>query len=250
MRMPDASKSPAKSVSGRVEHLFFSSPTFSAGVLEVRGDDNIRFAGKFMVQVGDQVTLHGQWATSKQWGSQLQVSSFEYDLPIDRKGLANYIARHPRIKGIGPAKARVLAEKFGAEFDQALQTQTVEMARAAHVGVPVIENLRDEWLRSRSFNLANTWLASFELTHHQISTLVKKYGNSVVALFKADPYLLIREVEGYGFKRVDKIARKMGTAKDQAAPSRRQCPSPGTAHRPCHGRIRPESCRPLHQPPR
>ena len=218
MRMPEASKSPATSVSGRVEHLFFSSPTFSAGVLEVRGDDNIRFAGKFMVQVGDQVTLHGQWATSKQWGSQLQVSSFEYDLPIDRKGLANYIARHPRIKGIGPAKARVLAEKFGAEFDQALQTQTVEMARAAHVGVPVIENLRDEWLRSRSFNLANTWLASFELTHHQISTLVKKYGNSVVALFKADPYLLIREVEGYGFKRVDKIARKMGTAKDH--PSR------------------------------
>jgi exodeoxyribonuclease V alpha subunit len=129
---------------------------------------------------------------------------------MDRKGLANYIARHPRIKGIGPAKARVLAEKLGAEFDQALQTQTVEMARAAHVGVPVIENLRDEWLRSRSFNLATTLLASFELTHHQISALVKKYGNSVVAVFKADPYMLIREVEGYGFKRVDKIARKRG----------------------------------------
>jgi len=205
------------SVSGRVDHLFFSSPTFSAGVLAVPRDNSVRFAGKFMVQEGDQVTLRGAWANSK-FGMQLQASSFEYDLPADRKGLALYIARHPRIKGIGPAKARVIAEKFGDDFDHALQEQVEEMARAAHVGVPVIENLRDEWFRTRSFNVANTWLASFELTHHQISTLVKKYGNSVVAVFKEDPYRLIREVDGYGFKKVDKIARKMGTPKDH--PSR------------------------------
>lgn len=221
MRRPEANGAARKvSVSGRVEHLFHSIPTFSAGVLAVPPDDSIRFAGKFMVQEGDQVTLHGTWTNSKQWGLQLQVSSFEYDLPVDRTGLANYIDRHPRIKGIGPAKARVIAERFGDDFDSALQERTEEMARAAHVGLPVIENLRDEWLSTRSFNLANTWLASFELTHHQISTLVKKYGNSVVAVFKRDPYLLIREVAGYGFKRVDKIARKMGTPKEH--PSRVQ----------------------------
>jgi exodeoxyribonuclease V alpha subunit len=218
MLNPDAKQTPKiVSVSGRVGHLYFSSPTFSAGWLVVPGDDSIRFAGKFMVQEGDQVTFKGEWTDSK-FGPQLQVSGFEYDLPVDRAGLANYIARHPRIKGIGPAKARTIAEKFGDDFDRGLDERTEEMARVAHVGVPVIEKLRDEWFRTRSFNVANTWLASFELTHHQISTLVKKYGNSVVAVFKEDPYRLIREIDGYGFKKVDKIARKMGTPKDH--PSR------------------------------
>jgi exodeoxyribonuclease V alpha subunit len=217
MLRPDHKQNPAVEVSGRVDHLFFSSPSFSAGVLHVPGDDSVRFAGKFMVQEGDQVVLRGEWTNSK-FGMQLQATGFEYDLPVDRQGLANYIARHPRIKGIGPAKARVIAEQFGDDFDRALQERTEEMARAAQVGVPVIENLRDEWFRTRSFNVANTWLASFELTHHQISTLVKKYGNSVVAVFKEDPYRLIREIDGYGFKKVDRIARKMGTPKDH--PSR------------------------------
>jgi len=216
-REATARPEPTVAFRGRVEHLFFSGPSFSAGVLQ--GDDgkSMRFAGKVMVEIGDEVVLRGTWEQTK-YGSQLKVASFEYALPLDPAGLAAYIARNPRIKGIGPAKARALAETFGDGFETALAERPEEMAKAAKVPFAVIETLREEWVRTRSFNLANTWLASFELTHHQISTLVKKYGNSVIAVFKADPYRLIREIQGYGFKRVDKIARKMGTPKDH--PSR------------------------------
>jgi exodeoxyribonuclease V alpha subunit len=65
---------------------------------------------------------------------------------------------------------------------------------------------------------ALTWLAAFGLTHHQVKTLVERFGNNVVALLQTDPYLIAREVPGFAFKRVDKIARKMGAAKDH--PSR------------------------------
>ena len=200
---------PLVSQRGRVGHLFFSGPSFSAGVLETGEHKSLRFAGKIMVEIGDEVVLRGNWEPSK-YGAQLKVASFEYALPLDAAGLAGYIARNPKIKGIGPAKAKALAETYGDSFETALNEQPEAMAKAARVPLTVIETLRDEWTRTRSFNLANTWLASFELTHHQISILVRKYGNSVIAVFKADPYQLIREIQGYGFKRVDKIARKMG----------------------------------------
>jgi exodeoxyribonuclease V alpha subunit len=35
-----------------------------------------------------------------------------------------------------------------------------------------------------------------------------------VPILENDPYVLMREITGYGFKRIDKIARKMGTPKD------------------------------------
>jgi len=35
-----------------------------------------------------------------------------------------------------------------------------------------------------------------------------------VTVLKEDPYLLVREIPGFGFKRVDQVARKMGTPKE------------------------------------
>ena len=204
---------PTMTLRGRIDLLFFSSPEFSAGVLA--GDDGIssRFAGKVMVQVDEEVELEGRWEDTK-FGPQLQVTSFRYAMPLDRTGLANYLARNPQMKNVGRARARAIAEQFGDDFDRALQDRPADIARVAKVPVAVIQALADEWFRTRIFNLANTWLAAFDLTHHQVTTLVTKYGNNVVAIFKADPYRLIGEIEGYGFKRVDQIARKMGTAKD------------------------------------
>jgi len=207
----------AATVTGRVERLYFSSPEWSAGRLAANDGSFPRFAGKVMVQLGDDVEMEGQWQDT-QWGPQLQVSSFRYALPLDRAGLANYLANNPHMKGIGPVRARAIAAQFGDDFDRALQERPEEIARVAKVPVDVVCTLAGEWLRTRAFNLANTWLAAFQLTHHQVTTLVKKYGNNVVAVFKDDPYRLIGEVDGYGFKRVDQIARKMGTPKDH--PSR------------------------------
>jgi exodeoxyribonuclease V alpha subunit len=218
--MRSRSPQPAKAtvtVRGRIGRLFCAMPEFCAGALDAEDGSSVRFAGRIAIKEGDEVELAGDWEDSK-FGRQLKVASFQFALPFDAQGLANYLARNPHMKGIGPVRARAIADQFGKDFDQALQHRPEEIARAAKVPVEVIQTLAEEWLRTRAFNLANTWLAAFDLTHHQVTTLVKRYGNNVVAVFKEDPYRLIREVEGYGFKRVDQIARKMGTPKDH--PSR------------------------------
>jgi exodeoxyribonuclease V alpha subunit len=41
----------------------------------------------------------------------------------------------------------------------------------------------------------------------QVTTLVERFGSQAVPILERDPYVLMREVAGFGFKRVDKIAR-------------------------------------------
>ncbi len=202
-----------QTVTGRVTKTFYSTPGFSAGVIRKDSGQEIRFAGKIMAMEGDRLRLEGHFESTP-YGMQLKVSGFQHDLPTEANGLAHYLATHPKIKGIGPAKAALIAKQFGADFDAALSENAEAIAKAARVPVAVIENLRDEWTRTRAFNTANTWLAAFELTHRQITTLTEKYGNSVVGVFKENPYRLIRDIKGYGFKKVDKIARRMGVAKE------------------------------------
>jgi len=205
-------------VRGRVEEVFYSSPRFSAGRLRTDDSQTISFAGPIMVREHDPVVLRGCWEEHPKYGRQLKVESLEYDTELDAEGLANYLANHPDIKGIGPVKARRIAERFGEDFDRVLSEEPEAIAEAIHVPLWVVRSLRDEWLRTKAVNSALTWLAAFGLTHHQVKTLVERFGNNVVALLQTDPYLIAREVPGFAFKRVDKIARKMGAAKDH--PSR------------------------------
>jgi len=48
--------------------------------------------------------------------------------------------------------------------------------------------------------------------------LVDKLGANVLNILQEDPYVIVREVPGFGFKKIDMIARKLGTPKD--APGR------------------------------
>lgn len=206
------------SVRGRVETLFYSSPKFSAGRLRVDARETVSFAGALMVREHDPVILHGTWERHPKFGRQLKVSHFEFDQRLGPDGLAHYLANHPAINGIGPVKARRIVEAFGEDFDRVIDEEPERVAQVAKLSADAVTALRDEWLRTRTLNASLSWLASFELTHHQMTALIEKFGNAVVTVLKTDPYLLVREIPGFGFKRVDLVARKMGTSKEH--PSR------------------------------
>ena len=182
--------------------------------MRVDDGDWVSFAGNVFATEGDTVSLAGTWEKHPKYGRQFKVDHVSIEMPQDAEGLAQYLANHPEIKGIGPAKARMLAERFGGDFDRALQEQPEALAEAAHVSLATIETLRKHWQKTRNLNAALTWLSAYGLTHHQVSTLVEKLGNNVIALLQSDPYLIIREVRGMGFKKVDQVARKLGTPKE------------------------------------
>jgi exodeoxyribonuclease V alpha subunit len=200
-------------VRGRVERVFYAAPDWSAGVLSTLSGGSISFSGKLYARVGDLVVLHGQWVHHHQYGRQFKVASMEYHMPLDKAGLAQYLAHHPDVQGIGPVKARILAEKFGHDFENALVERAEAMAQAARVPLATIHALRDLWLYNTSLNRISAWLARFELTHHQVSSLIRRLGCNAVGVLQDNPYLLVGEAPGFGFKRVDKIACKMGIPK-------------------------------------
>jgi exodeoxyribonuclease V alpha subunit len=212
--MKAASAEARCSLRGIVEAVFYSGPTFTAGRLRTPEGAPVNFAGKVFVKPNDPVRLEGQWANHSKYGRQFAVESLGYDLEMDADGLANFLANHPDVKGIGPAKARLIADHFGAGFDAAIRDRPEAVAAVAKAPLESILVLQRIWIANSDFNAAMTYLARFGLTHHQVTTLVGKFGSQVVPILERDPYVLMREISGFGFKRVDKIARKMGTPKD------------------------------------
>jgi exodeoxyribonuclease V alpha subunit len=199
---------------GIVETVFYSGPTFTAGRLRTSEGALVNFAGKIFAKPNDPVCLEGQWTHHPKYGRQFAVETLGYDLEMDADGLANFLANHPDVKGIGPAKAQLIADHFGAGFDAAIRTRPEAIAAVAKAPLESILALQRIWIANGDFNAAMTYLSRFGLTHHQVTTLVERFGSQVVPILERDPYVLMREISGFGFKRVDKIARKMGTPKD------------------------------------
>jgi len=202
------------SLRGIVEMVFYSGPTFSAGRIRTPEGALVNFAGKVFAKPNDPVRLEGQWANHPKYGRQFTVESLGYDLEMDADGLANFLANHPDVKGIGPSKARLIADYFGSGFDVAIRTRPELVALVAKAPAESILALQQIWMANSDFNAAMTYLSRFGLTHYQVTTLVERFGSQVVPILDHDPYVLMREISGFGFKRVDKIARKMGTPKD------------------------------------
>ena len=199
---------------GNIEKVFYAGPKFSAGRLRDADGRSRSFAGNLFAVEGQHVALAGHWETHPDYGQQFKVDHVEVEMPGDPEGLARYIANHPEVKGIGPTRAAKIAHAFGEDFEDALLHSPERIAEVAKVPVSVIENLRAVWMTSRRFNAVMTWLSAFGLTHHQAGTLIEKLGNNAQAVLEDNPYHILREIKGLGFKKVDQIARKMGTPKE------------------------------------
>lgn len=207
-------------MSGIVDRVFYSSASFSTGVLKGEDGDRIRFRGSFCVREGDIVTIEGKWKVDPKYGEQFFAESVSYDLPDTPEGLIQYLAKHPAFTGIGETTARkIVGYVASAEhLDRVIRQDIQELHRALRIPRKTLDSLREAWIANSADNEVRSYLAGFGLTHHQMETLLETFGSSVVGVLRADPYQLIRHIKNYGFKRVDKIALAMKTPKDN--PSR------------------------------
>jgi len=205
-------------ISGTVHRTYFASPKFSAGVLETDAGERVRFRGPFCANEGDLVTLIGRWKDDPKYGLQFAADSLSYELPDNAEGLIQYLAKHPAFVGVGAATARkiVAHAASAAHLDRLIRQDIDELRRQLRIPRATLESLREAWIAHSADNEVRSYLAGFGLTHHQMETLLQTFGNAVVGVLRADPYQLIRYVKGYGFKKVDKIARAMGTPKDHS----------------------------------
>ena len=204
-------------IRGRVERLFCSRPGFTTGIVRQNDGASIRFKDPFTVAEGDFVIFQGRM-TKTDWGPQLEVAKFEPDMDLDLDGLVRFLALSKAFKGIGQARAREIANRFGNDFDHVVTEEPERLMEIKGITREIMEGVQEEWLQRRSQGKVIAYLSGFGLTPFQVDKLMEKLGNSALAVVKENPYILIELVDGFGFRRVDDIALKTGTEKD--APGR------------------------------
>ena len=182
------------------------------------GDGEVTATGKLLgVKLGDTVDLRGAWTTHAKFGRQFKAVECTVVLAQDTAGVIRWIAE--RLPDVGRGRATLLVERFGVPGIWDVIEHTPELlvgvsgitpARAAAIAT-AYASLRGE--RDRMVRLKG-----WGLTDGQIARVLETWGEAAEDVLRENPFLLSEQVAGFGFKRADEVARRMGLPGD--APSR------------------------------
>ncbi|MCA9520372.1 MAG: ATP-dependent RecD-like DNA helicase [Myxococcales bacterium] len=194
---------------GSIERVVFRSPN-SAWTVAVL-DDGTTVVGELPdVEVGDPITFVGAWRVDPKYGRQFQVERAELVLPTTAEGLERFLGSGI-ITGIGPALAgRIVAAFEPAELLHALNTDPEALTRVDGIGPKRARSIAEKWSEKAEFRSLMVFLQGFGLSATWATRLIRHYGHEVVGVIRRNPYQLIRDVQGIGFRKADEIAQKVG----------------------------------------
>ena len=181
---------------------------------ELAKNPEITIVGKAQaVWEGEEVKAEGQWVTDKVHGRQFKAETLTCIAPRSLKGIEKYLASG-LIKGIGPVLAKRIVDTFGEETMMVLSYQSGRLNEVPKLGAAKIRQIRESWHQNETMRENMIFGQTYGISVIKMTKIVRKYGPDAVAIVKADPYRLCRDIWGIGFATADKIALSVGIPKD------------------------------------
>ena len=210
-----SNQSVKSSVEGVLERITFYNEEngFLIGKLKgSEGKDEIAVVGKApKVQCGETLVLSGSWSMHPKHGKQFSFDKFESKLPASAYGIRKYLASG-LIHGIGKTYAKKIVDHFGADTLRIISEESARLREIEGIGNMRAKSIKQAWEEQKAVREVMMFLQTYGVTDALCLRLVRKYGNEAKNLLETDPYRIIREVKGIGFKTADRIALNLGLA--------------------------------------
>jgi len=201
---------------GTVEKIIYKSEENGYIVFAVKVNSaNDIVAKGFLpeLQQGSKVTLIGSWQFHTKFGRQFDVKECFTSLPSSATGIEKYLSSG-LVKGIGPKFAQRLVKQFGEQTLEVIDKNPNKLYEVDGVGPKRVMQIVQAWQDQKEISQVMVFLRSKDVSTSFAVKIYKTYGNAAVDLIQQNPYRLIDDVWGVGFKTADKIALKLGLAAD------------------------------------
>ena len=162
---------------------------------------------------GERLTVSGTWESHPQHGEQLKALELERALPEDEEEIFSYLSSGI-CKGVGPATARRIVDRFGAETLDILEREPERLALMKGITAKKAQEIAESFHRHLGLRRLMNFLAQYQLPPVLAMQLRQRYGDAALELVRENPYLLSGDGCGVEFSVTDEIAMSMGMAAD------------------------------------
>ncbi len=160
---------------------------------------------------GREYSFTGRWKTHRIYGEQFVFETYTELIPESEEGIRAFLSSGI-MKGIGKKTAAALVEAFADDTLRIIEEEPDRLTSVPGIGDHKAAVISEAFKRHREFAGITLYLQPFGISPSYGLKLYKIYGKDTVKVIEENPYQLIDEVAGIGFKRADKIAAGLGFA--------------------------------------
>lgn len=202
-------------VRGEVDNVIYHNPENGYTILSLQTSNGMVIAnGKFPVLgVGERVELDGEFKFNPKYGEQFMAISIKIEKPTSLQAIKNYLSSG-LISGVGEVTANNIVDRFKEQTLEVLEFYPEKLSEIRGISLKKAGNIGMAFKDIKMMQEAVMFLQQYDISINMAIKIYNKYKMSTQSVLNLNPYVLVEDIDGIGFKTADKIAYKMGIEKN------------------------------------
>ncbi len=199
-------------LSGSVETVIYRNEDNGYTVLRLRDGNGelVTVVGTFPYAAsGETMIISGSWTNHSVHGRQFKAEFAQRYLPRTAKDIYQFLAGGS-VKGIGPATAALIVDKFGDRTLDVMLESWKELATIKGIGSGKAQQISKSFRQQASVRMLMEFVCSFGLRPILAMRMYKYYGDEAMNILKENPYVLASAHVGGSFGEADIMALELG----------------------------------------
>ena len=199
-------------IEGTVENVVFQNEENGYTVLSLLTDQGevVTVVGCIpFAAAGEGMTVTGMWVNHPTYGAQMTAELVERRMPREEEDIVCYLSSGV-LKGVGPATAVRLVERFGADTLRVIEEEPEKLSTLKGITAKKATEISAAFRSLTGLRRVMEFLSRYDLPVTLAMGLLRTYGDATLEKLKENPYLLTDERCGVDFAAADEIALAMG----------------------------------------
>lgn len=201
----------------QVLHILFSNLENGYTVFKAEDTDGGKpftaVGSLFALREGMHLVISGDWTENGKYGRQFVITGWSEIRPSTLEGIRNYLCSGI-IPYIGPKMADLIVRRFGEDTFNIIENMPQMLKTIPGIGSVRAANISASLAEQRAVRDIMVFLQGIGVSTAYAMKIYATYGADSIRKVSENPYILVDEIDGIGFKIADKIALKMGYPKD------------------------------------
>ena len=200
---------------GQITEIIYQNETNCYTVAEFTMEKEITTVVGYLpfINKGDSLKLFGKFVTHQDYGEQFKIETFEKIMPQTLEALTNYLGSGT-IKGVGPATAKKIVDKFGEETIAIIKLEPEKLSQIKGITKAKAVEIAEEFMEKWELWQIVGFLEKFGIGAQNSKKVYEILGKDAVQQIEQNPYLLLDITYGVDFNKIDKMAMDLGINKN------------------------------------
>ena len=168
-------------------------------------NDTITILGYFPSSSKLTLVVEGEWVKYK-GNYQYKVTMFDEEVPVTEDGIIAYLSSG-LIKGVGEKTAKKIVKQFGTDTLNVFNNTPEQLLSVRGITRKKLDKIITSYQESKSIQEIVRLLTPYGVSTNKCVKISKEFGDKAVHIITDEPFKLC-EIDGFGFKTVDAIARR------------------------------------------